>query len=1192
MQPVEKSFRFDSFTLDLRRGCLRGPDGEIELRPKSFEVLRYLVENAGRLVSRGELINAIWPNVIVSDESLARCVSDVRLALRDRGQRIVRTVPRRGYLLAVPTCEAGADLRSMGRTAAALSILPASDTEIAADISSGIVSTRGPAAHRDASGAALFKDPAAARRQLTVMCCGLVGSTALASRLDPEDLREVIADCHRCCTELIGRFGGMVAAFSGERVLAYFGYPEAHEDDAERGVRAGFALIDAVAKLQFRLAPPLHLRIGIASGLVVVGDSAPGDPGAGGVAIGAAPDLATQLLSTAPPDAVVIAATTRQLVRDLFDYREVGRISLEGLAEPVAAWQVVGASAAASRLEALSEGHLLPLFGRDEEIDLLLRRWQQIQSGEGRVVLISGEPGIGKSRLVRALQDRLVNDAVLSFYCSPIYQDTPLFPVITQLERFAGFRRDDSAEERLTKLDALVQPSIGEEAVALLAALLSITGGERYPLPDLSSQRRRAKTLEAVLAHLAAVASKQSVLVVFEDAHWMDPTTLELLDVIVDQIRKLPVLLLVTYRPEFNPPWAGHAHATTLALNRLGNREVTAMADYVTGNRLPRVFQDQIIGLSDGVPLFVEELAKTVIESGLLIERDNEYLQHGPVPALAIPNTLKGLLTARLDRLGTAKEVAKIGAALGREFSYELIRAVADWLPEDRLQEALKSVVQSELVYCRGKPPDAVYLFKHALLQDAAQETLLRSRRRELHARIGAVLQERFPETAEQQPALLAYHFSEAGLVEEAVAYWGKAGRRSAGRSAMAETAAQFQKGLDQLALLPDTPERRRQELEFQTALGAALMIVKGYAAPATGQAYARARELWSELGSLSELPEPRFGELIHHNVRGELALSLRLAEDLLRLSAEREDSAGVILGHASCGGNLFYMGGFARSRSHLEKGLSLYDPTSHRSLVDEAGFHPQVRSQTQLALGLFCLGYPDQALKLINAATAEARRLAHLPTLANALGWRTLLWLVGEDARLSEGGDELVAVATEQGFPQWRAFGTIYQGWVRVKKGDTAEGILLLRSGSAAFRATGAQVWVPHNIALLARACKLAGQFEEALTLLDEALLFVERTGERWFAAELNRQKGRYLLQQGYPEPAKELYDEAESIAVDQRAKLWELRAAISLARLRRDQGRRAEAREDLARVYHWFTEGFDTADLKEAKGLLHELR
>ena len=477
-------------------------------------------------------------------------------------------------------------------------------------------------------------------------------------------------------------------------------------------------------------------------------------------------------------------------------------------------------------------------------------------------------------------------------------------------------------------------------------------------------------------------------------------------------------------------------------------------------------------------------------------------------------------------------------------------------------------------------------------MQDAAHGSLLRSTRQQLHAQIAEALETHSPELMDSQPELFAQHYAEAGLVEKSVAYWGKAGHRSAARSAMAEAAAQLQKGLDQLALLPDNPERQRQELEFCSALGAVLHAVKGYAAPETGQAYARARELWEQLGSPSEFLQIPYGQSRYHAFRGELDLAQRLDEDLLRLSRQRNDSAGLVLGHLSSGRNLMFAGRFASSRSHLEEALALYDPISHRSLVHQAGIHPQVASQAYLGIVLFCLGFPDQALARSNAAIAEARRLAHPPSLAVSLAiGAMLLSLVGDNAALDERADQLVAVATEQGFPFWRALGTIYRGWVKVKNGDVAEGISLLRSGSTAYRATGAEVWMPHYIALLARACEIAGQIEEALTLLDDALQIVERTGERWFAAELNRHKGQLLLRQGHSEAAEELYRKALSIAEEQEAKLWELRAAVSLARLRRDQGRRAEARDLLAPVYGWFTEGFDTPDLKEAKALLDEL-
>jgi predicted ATPase len=665
-----------------------------------------------------------------------------------------------------------------------------------------------------------------------------------------------------------------------------------------------------------------------------------------------------------------------------------------------------------------------------------------------------------------------------------------------------------------------------------------------------------------------------------------------LLDLLVECVRSLPVLLIVTFRPEFQPPWTGQPQVTMLALNRLDRQERTALVEQIAGSKaLPNEVVDQIANRTDGVPLFVEELTKSVLESGLLREEVDRYVLDRALPPFAIPTTLHNSLMARLDRLASVRLVAQIGAAIGREFSYVLLRAVSR-LPEDELQSSLHRLVASELVFQRGMPPDAVYTFKHALVQDAAHGSLLRSARQQLHAQIAEALQAHSPEIMDTQPELFAQHYAEAGLIEKSVACWGKAGRRSAARSAMAEAAAQLQKGLDQLALLPDDLERQRQELELRSALGAVLFAVKGFAAPETGRAYARARELWEQLGSPSEFLRVPYGQSLHHVFRGEFDLAQRFAEDLLRLSRQRSDSAGLVLGHFSAGRNLMFAGRFASSRSHLEEVLALYDPISHSSLVHQAGFHPHVLSQAYLGIVLFCLGYSDQAFARSRAAIAEARRLAHPPSLAASLRFGTaVLSLVGDNAALDEWADQLITVATEQGFPFYRAHGTICQGWVKVKNGDVAEGMSLLRSGSSASHATGAEAWMPHYIALLARACEIAGQVQEGLALLDDALQIVERTGERWSAAELYRNKGQLLLRQGHPEAAEELYRKALSIAEEQEAKLWELRAAASLDRLRRDQGRPAEARELLARVYGWFTEGFGTPDLKEAKALLDEL-
>jgi len=1045
--------------------------------------------------------------------------------------------------------------------------------------------------HLPARPAAASRAEEAERRQLTVMFCDLVGSTELSARLDPEDLREVIGAYHRAVAEVVAGFDGFVAKYMGDGVLIYFGYPRAHEDDAERAIRAGLGLIEAVGHLDVK-SVELQARVGIATGLVVVGDLIGAGSAQEQSVVGETPNLAARLQALAEPNAVVIAASTRRLVGDLFEYHDLGTLEVKGITAPVPAWQVLRPSVVASRFEALRGSALTPLVGRDEEIDLLLRRWARAKAGDGQVVLVSGEPGLGKSRITAALAERLHAEPYLRlrYFCSPYHQDSALFPFIDQLGRASGFVRDDPPAVKLEKLKAvLALAAPPDEDVALLAELLSLPASERYPLPNLSPQRKKERTLEALIHQLEGLARQQPVVMVFEDAHWIDPTSRELLDLTVERIHSLPVLLIVTFRPEFRPPWTGQPQVSVLTLNRLDRRDRTALVAQIAGGKVvPDEVVAQIVDRADGVPLFVEELTKSVLESGLVREEADRYVLDRALPPFAIPTTLHDSLMARLDRLASVRPVAQIGAAIGREFSYALLRAVSR-LSEDELQTALARLIASELVFQRGTPPDAVYSFKHALVQDAAHGSLLRNARQQLHAQIAQALETQSPEAMDSQPELFAQHYAEAGLVEKSVACWGKAGRRSAARSAMAEAATQLQKGLDQLALLPDDREHQRQELEFFGALGAVLNAVKGQAAPETGHAYTRARELWEELDSPLEFLGVPHGQSRYHGHRGELDLAQRLDEDLVRLSLQRNDIKGLFLGHLSSSRNQFIGGRLALSRSHLEEAFALYDPVSHDSLVQQVGYHPQVSFQGLLGTVLFCLGYPDQALPWIYTAIAEARRLAHPPTLAMCFGnGARLLSLSGNNAVLDQWVDQFDAMATEQGFPVWHAEATIYRGWTKVTNGDVREGISLLRGASTAFRATGTEMWAPHHIALLAAACEITGQIEEALALLDEALLIVERTGERWFAAELNRHKGQLLLRQGHSAAAEELYCKALSIAVDQGAKLWELRAAASLARLRRDQGRHVEARDLLAPVYGWFTEGFGTPDLKEAKTLL----
>ena len=823
----------------------------------------------------------------------------------------------------------------------------------------------------------------AERRQITALSCEALGAAARADGDGLESLLEAIGAFQRSVSEIVGRHSGFIANRLGNTVLVLFGYPAAHEHDAEQAIRAGLELCAAVRTLRPDANAPMRCRVGIATGMVIVGDLiGVGEVRDHGI-VGDAPELAVRLRVSARPDLVTIEPATCRLIGSLFNCRDLDALDTNSDAEPIRRWQVLGESVVASRFEALRGSELTPLVGRDEEIELLLRRWERAKAGDGQIMLVSGEAGIGKSRIVAAFEERLHAEAHLRlrYFCSPYHQDSALFPIIDQLGQVAGFAREDPPALKLEKLEALLaRAAPPDDGVAFLADLMSLPAAESHPLPNLSPQRKKEKTLEALIRQLKGLAHEQPVVAVWEDAHWLDPTSRELLDLTVEHVRSLPVLLIVTFRTEFQPPWAGLPQVGMLALNRLDTRDCAILITQIAGGKtLPDEVVFAIAGRTDGVPLFVEELTKSVLERGLLREENDRYVLDRAVQPLAIPATLHASLLARLDRLGSARPVAQIGAAIGRQFSYALLRVVSR-LPADELQAALGQLAASELVFQRGTPPDAVYSFKHALVQDAAHGSLLRDARHQLHAQIAEALEAYFPEVIESQPELLAQHYAEAGLVEKAVAFWGKAGHRSVSRSAMAEAAAQFQKGLDQLALLPDIPERRQKELEFFSALGAVLNVVKGSAAPETGQAYARARELWEQLGSPVEFIQVPCGQSRYHAHRGELDVALRLDQDLLRLSRRRNDFAGLVMGHYSFGRNLMWLGGFVSSRSHLETVLALYDPNPHHSLVRQTGVHPQLAAQAALGVVLCCLGFPDQALAQTNKAIAEAQRLSSRP--------------------------------------------------------------------------------------------------------------------------------------------------------------------------------------------------------------------
>jgi TOMM system kinase/cyclase fusion protein len=1056
------------------------------------------------------------------------------------------------------------------------------------------------------TGAAALPAPAgtseAERRQLTVLFCDLVDSTALARQLDPEDYRDVVRAYQAASAAVIQRFDGTIAQYLGDGLLVYFGYPRAHEDDAQRAVRAALELLAAIAPLQAQLAADqgirLAVRLGIHTGLVVIG--AVGTSGRQEqLALGDTPNIAARLQGLAEPDSVVVSEATYRLVQGYVTGQALGPQPLKGVETPVLAYRVLGTSGAQSRLDVISPHGPTPLVGREVEMTLLRERWAQAQDGLGQVVVLSGEAGIGKSRLVVALKEQVAGTPHSRWECrcSPYFQGSALYPLIELAQRALQFGRDEVPTARLQKIEAtlarygLAQP----ETVALWAALLSVPLTEAYPPLTLTPQRQKHKTLEAIVALLRALAAEQPLLFIFEDMHWVDPSTMEFLTLLIDQGPVARLLTVLTCRPEFHPPWGFRSHLTPLVLNRLPRLQVPQLIERVTGGKaLPPEVVEQIVAKTDGVPLFVEELTKMVLESGLLREGEERYELTGPLPPLAIPATLHDSLMARLDRLATVKEVAQLGATIGRTFTYELLQAVSP-LGEGTLQQGLRQLVEAELVYQRGVPPSATYMFKHALIQDVAYQSLLRSTRQQYHQRIAQVLAEQFPETVESQPELLAQHYTEAGLSAQAIPYWQRAGQRASERSAHVEALTHLTRGLEVLNNLQDTPERTQQELVLQTTLGPTLLATKGYAAPEVGQVYARAQKLCQQVGDTPQIFPTLFGLFYFHLIRAELHRARELAEQLLHIAQHHQDQSLLLLAHQALAGALCHLGELTRCRTHLEQGMALYDAQQHHALAFRYGLDPGVFFLSYAARPLWLLGFPDQARSSICEALTLARRLAHPFSLAYTLHWAGITQqLCREAPAAQEQAEVAIAFSREQGFPIWVPGGTVLRGWALTEQGQMEEGMAQMRQGITAWQATGSEVDRLYYLALLAERYGKAGQAEAGLHILAEALTVMNAIEERYYAAELYRLQGELLLARAmeHDAGAETYFRQALDIARYQQARSLELRAAMSLARLWQSQGKHIAARDLLAPIYGWFTEGFDTADLQEARALLDALQ
>jgi predicted ATPase/DNA-binding winged helix-turn-helix (wHTH) protein len=1190
---------FDDYEVDTERYELRLRGTPLRIQPKAFELLVYLIQHEGQFISKENLRAHLWPDQLVSATALTYCVTAVRRAVGDTGraQRVIKTVYGRGYRFIAPIRQRSP---ATPPEETPLALIPHAEEQSSHPLPMPAEPTA-PAVTAEANNSIGAQSSSVAeRRQLTVMRCRVLVTPVHSEPLDPEDLHEVMQEARRAYMEGVQPFEGHITQHFSDGCMVYFGYPHAHEDDARRAVQASLTIVSALQSVHTTLEHTqglqLSVRVGIHTGLVIV-ETAGSKDTPEYLVLGDTPHIAAQLADLAVSNTVVISAATLKLVEGYFVYQTLGAHRLADLPQPLPLYQVVRQSPTQSRLAVARVTGLTPFVGREHEISLLRERWEQAKEGSGQVVLLSSEAGIGKSRLVQMHYDHIAGETFthIESRCIPYYHNSTLFPIIDLVQHRMQWNQDEPPLEQWRKLQNVLRVSGAalEEIMPFMAPLFSLP----LPVPYTSSTLtppQKQKTLEVLLAWLLQEAEQQPTCLVIEDLQWADPSTLDFLTLLLHQMPTVRMLIILTCRSDFCPPWAMRSHHTHIALNRLTQSQVERMIRHITrGKSLPAEILRQLVVKSDGVPLFAEEMTRMVLEAGLVTERDDQYELVGDLPPLAIPATLHGSLMARLDRLDIGKSVAQLGATLGREFSYELLHAVTP-LDEPTLRRGLTRLVEAELLYQRGFPPQARYIFKHALIQEAAHQSLLRSTRQRYHKQIAEVLATQFPDVCDNQPELLAHHYTEAGLSRQAVTDWQRAGQTAMARSAHLEAIAHFRQALALNATLTDAAERQQRELSLQTTLGVVLAATQGYAAPDVEAAYTRAQELCQRIGDTTQLFTVLRGLWLVHLVRGTLQTAYALGEQLLQLTQRTQETTLLLEAHRALGTSLFLRGEFASAWTHLEQGIRLYDVARHRDLAIHYGQDSGASYLGYAAWTLWMQGYAQQSLRYIHDALALAQQLKHPYSQGFALTFAAWLcqWRREPQAVLHHATASM-ALAREHQFPLLLAHGMILQGWSRIMHAQQAEGLEQIRQGLAAYQATGTGLARSYLLTLLAEGLWKAGQLDAALAALTEAASLAEKQDEHWWQAEIYRLQGELLL---HREPAavaqaEALLQQARHIAHHQQARLLELRATMSLCRLWQQQGKEAGARYVLKDIYAWFTEGFDTADLAEAAALLEAL-
>jgi DNA-binding response OmpR family regulator/class 3 adenylate cyclase/tetratricopeptide (TPR) repeat protein len=1176
---------FEGGRVNLAGHTFVDPNGrELPLTRSEFALLKAFICNPHRVLSRDHLRRAVvGQGVEPYDRSVDVLVGRLRRKIEPdpKAPRFILTVSGVGYKFAArrqiaETCEPqprAIALEERIETERA----PRASLKLADAIPAGPSIREADSQHSEPE-----------RRQLTVFCCGLVGAAGLTTNFDLEDIGSVIRSFEHACNTAIMRMGGSRARLMGEELRALFGYPQAHEDDAERAVQAGLDLMVMVNQLRSPSGEQLSVQIGIATGLVLISgeEQIVGEPLL----------IAARLRTAAPPNSLIVTTATRKLLGSSFDCHDRAPLALPGIPAPVTAYRITGRRPVKSRFDAKRPEKLTRLVGRQHELQQLLALWEKAKGGKGQVALVCGEAGIGKSRSCEALLDHIAGKPhnVIRYQCSPHHVSSPFHPIIKQLEHAAGFEREDTPAPKLEKLDALLSQTaaVSSADTALFAALLSIPTNERYALPESTPQRQKDLTIAALIRQVIGLANKQPLVIKLADAHWIDSSTLELVGRLIASVTAARVFVLISFRPEFFIPWLDHSHVSMFRLNRLGREQTQAMIeDLSMGKELPMDVSDQVINKTDGVPLFVEELTRAVLESGLLRDTGDRYVTDGSVPPLAIPMTLADSLTARLDKLGCAKEVAQIGAAIGREFSYRLIAAVASMSAES-LQSALAQLAGPELIFVRGEPPESTYIFKHALIQDAAYATLLLSKRRHLDQRIACALEEGFPDIVETQPELLAHHFAQAGLTERAINYLRKAGQRTIERSANAEAIGHLTRALQLLQSFAEGPVRARMALELEVMLSHAAIASHGYAAPETKEILSRSRKLLDESTELSHKFAILYGAWACSYVGGAFLEQKAAAAELLAEAERHRDTPALCTAHRTFGTTCVITGEFTTGLRHLEQAWALYDSEQHARFRYQYGQDIGVAALCYLSWALWHLGYVNRASQVANEAVRRAEDLSHPHTLVYAICHARIFMHVFQRRAddIQSCADLIVSLSVENGFSHWINCGRIFHGWAAICRGEIDRGVEVLQAGVAAWRGSGARLWLPTFLALEAEAYAAGGRDDEALQAIERALIVSKQTGECWVTPELLRRKAG-LLSTTAPDEIENLLVSSLALARRQGQRCFELRAAHELARLWQRQDRSDEALPLLRSVYDQAIEGFDAADLKAAKALIDDL-